>query len=96
VDGVDANLLQFLGNLLGGKHGGVRAGLFLVGGHLHASGDSAVGFAAGEVGHVDEGIIPGGEDVSHSENESFALNWGTEMIFLLLLLLDNLLDLKVT
>jgi hypothetical protein len=94
VDGVDADLLEFNGDFLGGEHGGVRAGLFLVGGHLHASGDSAVGFAACQVGNVDERVVPGRQDVSHTENESFALHWWTEVVFLLLLLLDDFLDLK--
>ena len=95
VDRVDADLLEFLGDFLGGKHGCVRRRLFLVGSDLHTSGDSAVGLASSQIGDVNESIVPGGQNVSDTEDESFALDWGTEMVFLLLLFLDDFLNLGV-
>lgn len=67
VEGGDAELLAPEGDVLGGKHGGVRAGLVAVGLDLHAAGDADEGLAAGEVGHVDEGVIEGGEEVGNAE-----------------------------
>jgi len=67
VEGGDAELLASEGDVLGGKHGGVRAGLVAVGLDLHAAGDADEGLAAGEVGNVDEGVIEGGEQVGNAE-----------------------------
>ena len=68
VEGGDAELLAPDGDVLGGKHGGVRAGLVAVGLDLHAAGDADEGLAAGQVGHVDEGVIEGSEEVGNAEN----------------------------
>ena len=68
MEGGDAELLAPDGDVLGGKHGSVRAGLVAVGLDLHTAGDADEGLAAGEVGHVDEGVIEGSEEVSNAEN----------------------------
>lgn len=68
MEGGDAELLAPDGDVLGGKHGSVRAGLVAVGLDLHAAGDADEGLAAGEVGHVDEGVIEGSEEVGNAEN----------------------------
>ena len=68
VNTVDADLLQFDGDLLGGNHGSVWGALFLIRVHLHSTGDLAVGFASGEIGDVNEGVVPGGQDVSDGKD----------------------------
>ena len=73
VEGVDAEGLESGVHVGGGHHGGVRAAFFSVGLDFHASGDSGVGFSAGEVGDVDEGVVERGEDVAHCEEKLLAL-----------------------
>ena len=68
MEGGDAELLAPDGDVLGGKHGSVRAGLVAVGLDLHAAGDADEGLATGKVGHVDEGVIEGREEVGNAEN----------------------------
>lgn len=46
VQGSDAELLAAGGDVLGSQHGGVGGGLVTVGLDLHATGDTADGFAA--------------------------------------------------
>ena len=60
---------HLLSDVLGGQHSGVGRGLVPVGFDLHPSGDPADGLTAGQVSHVDEGVVEGGVDVSHSENQ---------------------------
>ena len=57
VQSGDAELLAALGDVLGGQHGGVRGRLVAVGLDLHAAGDTGDGFAARQIGHVDEGVV---------------------------------------
>ena len=59
---------HLLGDVLGGQHSGVGRGLVSVGLHLHSSGDPTDGLTARQVGHVDEGVVEGGVDVSHTEH----------------------------
>jgi len=68
VEGGDAELLAPDGNVLGGKHGRVGAGLVAVGLDLHTASDTDEGLAAGEVGDVDESVIEGSEEVGDAEN----------------------------
>ena len=63
MDGVDSDLLELVVYLLGRHHRSVGRGLLSIRGHLHPSGDSAESFLSRDVGHVDEGIVPSGEDV---------------------------------
>merc|ERR1719209_462092 len=83
VEGVDAQNFASLRDILGGQHGGVRGSLVSVGFDLHASGDAADGFAPGEVGHVDEGVVEGGVDVGDAEHVHAFFHLGAQ--------LDNLL-----
>merc|ERR1712128_67311 len=69
VQGGDAKGLNLLSNILGGQHSSVRGSLVSVGLDLHATGDSADGLTAGQVGHVDESIVEGSEDVGNAEDE---------------------------
>lgn len=63
VQGGDAALLAAGHDVLGGHHGSVGGRLIAIGLHLHTAGDLHVGFAAGRVRHVHEGVVEGGEDV---------------------------------
>jgi len=74
----DAELLAADGDVLGGKHRGVRGGLITIGLDLHAAGDANHSFAAGEIGDVDESVIERREDVSDSENLFTVVHGGTE------------------
>jgi len=53
VEGSDANLLAAESNVLGSQHGGVGRRLITIGLDLHATSDTADGFATGEIGDVD-------------------------------------------
>lgn len=68
VDGVDADDLELTADVNGGKHSGVGGRLFSVSLHLHAAGDAGVGFTAGEIGHVDEGVVEVGLQVAHAKD----------------------------
>ena len=68
MNGGDTKLLAAGSDVLGGKHGSVGARLVTVGFDLHAAGDADKGLAAGEISHVDESIIEGGEKVSNAED----------------------------
>ena len=69
MKGGDAELLALLGDVLSCQHGGVWRGLVTVGLDLHTTGDTGDGFAAGEIGDVDEGVIERGEDTGDAEDE---------------------------
>jgi hypothetical protein len=56
-------------DVLGSQHGSVWGGLVTVGLDLHATGDTGDGFAAGQIGDVDEGVVEGSEDAGNAENE---------------------------
>lgn len=56
-------------DVLGSQHGGVGRRLVTVGLDLHSTGDTGDGFAAGQIGDVDEGVVEGGEDAGNAENE---------------------------
>jgi len=78
VEGSDAQLLAADGDVLSSQHGGVWGGLVTVGLDLHATGDTADGFAAREIGNVDEGVVKRGEDAGDAENELAFANIGAE------------------
>ena len=46
----------------------IGRGLLSVSLDLHTTGDSSVGLAAGQVSHVDEGIVECGQDVADTES----------------------------
>jgi hypothetical protein len=54
-------------DVLGCQHGSVWGGLVTI--SLHATGDTGDGFAAGQIGDVDEGVVEGSEDAGNAENE---------------------------
>jgi hypothetical protein len=56
-------------DVLGRQHGSVWGGLVTVSLDLHATGDTGDGFAARQIGDVDEGVVEGGEDAGNAENE---------------------------
>lgn len=56
-------------DVLGSQHGGVGRRLVTVGFDLHSTGDTGDGFAAGQIGDVDEGVVERGEDAGNAENE---------------------------
>lgn len=66
--------------------------LFSIGLDLHTSSDLAVGFSARQIGHVDEGVVEGGQQVDDSEGVllggSNSLGWSVVGDFLFL---DDLL-----
>jgi hypothetical protein len=69
MDGLDVEGLELVDDVHGCEHGGVGRRLLAVGLDLHAPGDPDQGLAAGQVGHVDEGVVPGGQDVAHPEHD---------------------------
>lgn len=56
-------------DVLGCQHGGVGRGLIAIGLDLHATSHTGDGFAAGEIGDVDEGVIEGSEDTGNAKDE---------------------------
>ena len=68
VDSVDANSLELTANVDGGKHSGVGGGLFSVSLDLHTTGDTGVGFTAGEIGDVNEGVVEVSLQVANTED----------------------------
>lgn len=71
-------ITHLLGNILSSQHSGVGGGLVSVGLDLHAAGDTADGLAPGQVGDVHEGVVEGGVDVSHTEDELTFLDLGSK------------------
>lgn len=78
VQGVDAELLAAGSDVLRGQHGGVGGGLVAIGLDLHAAGDTGDGFAATEIGNVDEGIVEGGKDTGNAKDELAITDGRTE------------------
>ena len=70
--------LDFLSDVLSGQHSGVGGGLVSVGLDLHAAGDTADGLTPGQVGDVHEGVVEGGVDVSHAEDQLTFLDLGSK------------------
>ena len=62
VDGSDADLLAARGAVLRGKHGSVRRRLVTVRLDLHTAGNTDDGLLAGEIRHMDKGIVERGVD----------------------------------
>ena len=56
-------------DVLSRQHGSVGRGLVTVSLDLHATGDTGDGFAAGQIGDVDEGVVEGSEDTGNAENK---------------------------
>lgn len=56
VEGSDADLLAAGSDILGSQHGSVGRGLVTISLDLHATSDTADGFAAGEIGDMDCGV----------------------------------------
>jgi hypothetical protein len=77
VDGVDADSLEFTDDVDGGEHSSVGGGLFSVSLDFHAASDAGVGFAAGEIGDVDEGVVLGRLDVADTESILLVVSRGT-------------------
>ena len=63
-------LLESVDYVDGSEHGGVRGGFVSIGSDFHAASDSGEGFPAGEVGDVDEGVVPGSQDMADGEEFS--------------------------
>jgi len=66
----NVELLEAVDDVNGCLHGRVGRALVAVCLDLHASSDTGEGFAASEIGDVDESVVPGGEDVAHCEDIS--------------------------
>jgi hypothetical protein len=56
-------------DVLGRQHGSVWGGLVTVSLDLHATGDTGDGFAAGQIGDVDEGVVEGRENAGNAKDE---------------------------
>jgi len=56
-------------DVLSRQHGSVWGGLVTVSLDLHATGDTGDGFAAGQIGDVDEGVVEGRKDAGNAEDE---------------------------
>lgn len=70
VDSGDVELLESVDNVNGGLHSSIGGTLVAVSFDFHSTGDSGESLTAGEIGDVDKGIIPGGEDVTDCEDVS--------------------------
>jgi hypothetical protein len=70
VDCGDVELFESVDNVNGGLHGGVGGRLVTIGFNFHSACDSGESLSAGEIGDVDEGIVPGGQDVADGEDIS--------------------------
>jgi len=68
VERGDAQFLALFGNILGGKHSGVRRRFVSVGLDFHASGDSHQGLSSRQIGNVNECVIEGCKQVSYTED----------------------------
>jgi hypothetical protein len=68
VESGDAQFLALFGNVLGGKHSGVRRGFVSVGLDLHSSGDSHQSLSSRQIGDVNECVIEGREQVRNTED----------------------------
>jgi hypothetical protein len=66
-------------DVLGCQHGGVWGGLVTIGLDLHATGDTGDGFAARQIGDVDEGVIEGRKDAGNAEDELALADLGTKL-----------------
>ena len=73
------DFLQVRTDVLGSQHGGVGGGLVTVGLDLHATGDTRDGFAARQIGDVDEGIVERGEDAGNAKDELALTDLGTKL-----------------
>jgi len=101
VDGVDANSLELAANVDGSQHSSVGGGLLSVSLDFHTTGDTGVGFTAGEISNVDEGVVLGGLNVANTERVVFGLGaanlrWavvGLDLLFLCFGLLGFLVNL---
>lgn len=101
MDGVDANGLELAANVDGGQHSSVGRGLLSVSLDFHTTGDTGVGFTAGEISNVDEGVVLGGLNVANTERVDVGfgaanLRWavvGLGLLFLGLGLLGFLVNL---
>jgi hypothetical protein len=72
VSGVSIKLCMWCGlrtDVLGRQHGSVWRRLVTVGLDLHATGDTGDGFAARQIGDVDEGVVEGRENAGNAEDE---------------------------
>lgn len=56
-------------DVLGCQHGGVWGGLVTIGLDLHSTGDTGDGFAARQIGDVDEGVVEGRKDAGNAEDK---------------------------
>ncbi len=91
MNGIDTDFLELVVDVLSGHHSGIRRRLLSIGCNLHSSSDSAESFLSGDVGNVDEGIVPGGQNVSNSDDWLFlGLDIRSESLDLFL---DDFLDL---
>jgi len=68
VEGGNAQFLALFGNVLGGKHSGVRGGFVAVGLDLHSSGDPYQRFSSRQIGDVNECVIERGKQVGNTED----------------------------
>lgn len=83
VESGDSEFLAASGDILGCQHGGVGRALVTVGLDLHATGDTGDGFAARQIGDVDEGVIERGKDTGNTEDEFTLADLGSELDVLL-------------
>ena len=65
-------------NYLRSQHSGVGRRFISISFDLHTAGNSDHGFFSGQIGDVDEGIVEGGVDVSHTEDELTFLDLGSK------------------
>lgn len=78
VEGSDAELLAAGRNVLSSQHGSVGRGLITIGLDLHTTGNTADGFAATQIGDVDEGVVERGEDSRNAKDKFTLANLGAE------------------
>lgn len=79
VNGVDTNSLEFTADVDGSQHSSVGGGFFSVSLDLHTTGNAGVGFTAGEIGNVDEGVVLGRLDVADTEGVGVGAGTTTDL-----------------
>lgn len=65
----NAQFLALCCHILSCQHGRIGRRFVTIGFHFHAASDTDDGFAAGEVGDVDKGVVEGGVDAGDAKYE---------------------------
>ena len=68
MDRGDSEGLEFFSYVFCSHHSGVGRGFVSIGSDFHSSVDLDKGFSSGEIGNMDESVVPGGQNVGDGED----------------------------